>query len=248
MKIMFKSVLIVCMLVIGGMAHGETCIQTVFNVTYGCNGGTVAGTLPATTTAEYGVWFKFTKISDVMCTPPAGYVYAGQAIIVDGQEVAYYTVDAKNSVPAGFTFYYTTDIEVGPHWVPVAAPSTLAVNLGNQGRTYEYDKTSMTWQVSFWYGAVKGVAKCSAIKSDGSGYNTGLIPSEQDVIENEANDAGFYCYCKMTEPYNSASPWVFNENLYSSSNCASNCAYDCARGVSLSHAVRASVFAAAVDE
>ena len=232
-----------------GVAWGETCVKTTFNVTYSCNGGTVAGTLPADATVQYGASFSPAAISTSMCTPPSGYIYAGQAVIVDGAEVAHYTSTSAKS----FTYYYTTDIEIGPHWAPVAKPETLASHLYHGGRTYTYtNAASGTWTVEFYYGAVSGVSKCSTIKPENTayGYYTGLLASDQDALE-AASAGGQYCYCKMTEPYIAASPWVFYNVYGSASYCVSACANYCgsyvAYGTDTGRRFRASVFAAAGD-
>ncbi len=239
-----KQGIIYCVfaLMITHVANAETCIPTTFNVTYSCNGGTLAGTLPTAKTVEYGTSLSPTAITESMCTPPSGYVYGGQAVLVDGEEVAYYNSTSSSS----FTFYYTTDIEIGPHWVPVATPAALAANLGQGGRSYVYDKTAMTWTANFWYGAVSGVAKCSTIKPENTagGYYTGLIASDQDAIESATN-SGQYCYCKMTEPVVSGSPWVFYYDYSIASSCASDCALYCGNRVQGYAVFRASVFAAA---
>lgn len=241
-----KQGIIYCVfaLMITHVANAETCIQTTFNVTYTCNGGTLAGTLPTAQTAEYGQGLSPTAITESMCTPPSGYVYGGQAVLVDGEEVAY----NSGTSSSGFIFYYTTDIEIGPHWVPVATPAALTANLGRNAHSYVYDESAMTWTTNFWYGAVSGVAKCSTIKPENaaSGYNTGLIASDQDAIESAAN-SGEYCYCKMTEPLVSGSPWVFFNDSYSSESCATDCASRCGNYVRGTPVFRASVFAAAVN-
>lgn len=225
--------------------QAETCIPTTFNVTYTCNGGTLAGTLPTAQTAEYGQGLRSTAITESMCTPPSGYVYGGQAVIVDGEEVAYYANYSSFYV----VFYYTTDIEIGPHWVPVATPAVLTANLDQSGWLAVYDKSAKTWTANFWYGAVSGVAKCSTIKPENgaSGYSTGLIASDQDAIESAA-DIGQYCYCKMTEPLVSGSPWVFSYAPGDSYACASGCAENCGRNVRAYAVFRASVFAGAIAE
>lgn len=130
--------------------------------------------------------------------------------------------------------------------MPVATPAALTANLNQNGRSYVYDETAMTWTVNFWYGAVSGVAKCSTIKPENaaSGYNTGLIASDQDAIESAAN-SGRYCYCKMTEPLVSGSPWVFNYDHSSMSYCAPYCADGCGSSVLHRPVSRASVFAVA---
>ena len=238
-----KQGIIYCVfaLMITHVANAETCIPTTFNVTYSCNGGTLAGTLPTAKTAEYGTTLSPTAITESMCTPPSGYVYGGQAVLVDGEEVAYYNSTSSRS----FTFYYTTDIEIGPHWVPVATPVALTANLAQTARSYVYDKTAMRWTANFWYGAVSGVAKCSTImpENTASGYSTGLIASDQDAIESVAN-SGKYCYCKMTEPLVSGSPWVFANSISSAAGCVANCAATCGSFVQNYAVFRASVFAA----
>ncbi|MBE6458027.1 MAG: hypothetical protein E7011_04460 [Alphaproteobacteria bacterium] len=233
-----------------GVANAETCIKTTFNVTYGCNGGTVSGTLPSSTTATYGTSFSPTAITESMCTPPSGYAYGGQAIIIDGETVAYYSSTSGGS----FTYYYTTDIEIGPHWVPIAEPATMIANIYDGGRTYTYtNAASGTWTAYFWYGAVSGVSKCTTIKPENtaSGGDSCLIATDQSAIENATAD-GQYCYCKMTEPYIAASPWVFNGELMNASYCASNCASYCGYGVHFDYVIgrkyRASVFAGAMAE
>ena len=232
-----------------GMANAETCIKTAFNVSYTCNGGTLSGTLPSNTTATYGVSFSPTAITESMCTPPSGYAYGGQAIIVDDETVAYYSSTSGGS----FTYYYTTDIEIGPHWVPIAEPATMIANLYDGGRTYTYtNAASGTWTAYFWYGAVSGVSKCTTVKPENtaSGGSSGLIATDQSAIEN-ATAGGYYCYCKMTEPNIAASPWVFYRDYGVASNCASHCADFCGYFVhdvnDSGRRFRASVFAAAGD-
>lgn len=230
----------VCVLMFTHFAYAETCVKTTFNVTYTCNGGTLAGTLPDDTTARYGSSFSPATITSDMCNAPSGYAYAGHAVIVDGEEVA-------SNVESGgisFSYYYTSDIEIGPHWVPVADETVLANDLGIRGLSFTYDETAMTWSTVFPYGTVNGVAKCSSIKPENTsqGYFSGLIAIDQDALEGSAAGSGGYCYCKMTEPFIAASPWVFYyERGYA---CASSCANSCASTVSNHSAFRASVFAA----
>ncbi|MBR3930364.1 MAG: hypothetical protein IKJ62_02170 [Alphaproteobacteria bacterium] len=228
-----------------GVANAETCIKTTFNVTYTCNGGTLSGTLPSSTTANYGKEFSPTAITESMCTPPSGHVYGGQAIIVDGETVAYYSGTGAKS----FGYYYTTDIEIGPHWVPIAEPGTMIANLDDGGRKYTYTNgASGTWTAYFWYGAVSGVSKCTTIVPLNTeyGFNAGLIATDQSAIEN-ATAGGQYCYCKMTEPNIAASPWVFHSHT---SSCAYDCAYDCGfyllLGIDKGSRLRASVFSGAL--
>ena len=241
------TILCIAIASVFGVANAETCIKTTFNVMYGCNGGTVSGTLPSNTTATYDKEFSPTAITSDMCTPPSGYAYAGQAIIVDGETVAYCsTTGAKK-----FTYYYTTDIEIGPHWVPIAEPGTLIANVWDGSKNYIYkNSTSGTWTAYFWYGAVSGVSKCTTVMpaNTASGYNTGLI-ADYDAIEG-ASAGGQYCYCKMTEPYIAASPWVFRHDCGEKSSCSSACAEYCGDFVSFdrdnARRFRASVFSGAL--
>ena len=231
-----------------GVANAETCIKTAFNVTYGCNGGTMSGTLPSSTTVTYGTSFSPTAITESMCTAPSGYVYGGQAIIVDDETVAYYSSTSGGS----FTYYYTTDIEIGPHWVPIAEPATMIANLYDAGRTFTYtNAASGTWTAYFWYGAVSGISKCTTVKPENTAPagSSGLIATDQSAIEN-ATAGGQICYCKMTEPNLAASPWVLYYDLGSASNCVSNCAKVCGSYVhnndDSARRFRASVFAGAL--
>lgn len=232
-----------CVIGVCGGAWGDTCIKSNFNVSYSCNGGTKTGTLPSDTTATYGASFTPTAITASMCSAPSGYVYAGQAIIIDGETVAYYSSTGAKS----FSYYYTTDIEIGPRWAPVAEPATLVSHLKENGQDYAYsDGASAQWTAHFYYGAVSGVSKCTTVKPENTnGSSTGLI-ADQDAVEG-ATAGGQYCYCKMTEPYIAASPWVFHSALGSASSCASNCAYYCGASVRADAVFRASVFAGAGD-
>ena len=235
-----------------GVANAETCIKTTYNVSYTCNGGTLSGTLPSSTTVNYGESFKPEAITGGMCTPPSGYIYGGQAIIIDDETVAYYSSTSGGS----FTYYYTTDIEIGPHWIPIAEPGTLIANMYDTGRASSYTEgESGTWKATFWYGAVSGVSKCTTIvpENRARGGDTGFIPTDQSAIEN-ATAGGDYCYCKMTEPYIAASPWVSYGELYQ--RCASECAKSCAKYVCCDNSngsvyarrFRASVFSGAMAE
>lgn len=234
-----------CVIGVCGGAWGDTCIKTEFNVSYSCNGGTKTGTLPSDTTATYSSYFSPTAITASMCSAPSGYVYAGQAIIIDGETVAYYS----NTSAKSFSYYYPTDIEIGPHWVPVAEPATLVSHLKENGldSTYSTGASSGTWAVRFYYGAVSGVSKCTNVVPENTSYGdyTGLV-ADQDAVEG-ATAGGANCYCKMTEPYIATSPWVFVNLFGNASSCASNCAGECGFAVQLGPVFRASVFAGAGD-
>ena len=241
MKTIFKSVLYVCMLGLVHVAHSETCVKTTFNVTYGCGTGTLAGTLPADSTAEYNKTFTPTSLTTSICTPPDGYKISGYSVYINDVEMAFFS--------SSFTYSFAADSEIRPNYVrgsDIATPDMLAVNLAVGANSYTSNKTTQTWSAVFPYGTVNGVAKCTTIKPENTayGYFTGLIASDQDALESAA-DSGQYCYCKMTEPNISASPWVFYYDTGNASNCASSCAVRCGDYVRVSAVFRASVFAAA---
>lgn len=226
-------------------SFGDTCVKSSFNVKYGCGEGTRQGGLLDTTTEQYGSEFTpayYMSLST--CLPPSGYIFAGQAVRVDGKEVAW-NIGADVEP---FYYYYTSDIEITPHFVTVADVDTLAVNLISNGREFDYiNGAKGTWKVKFFYGVVSGVSQCSTVKPENTagGWLTGWIASDKAAIENSTS--GRYCYCKMTEPYIAASPWVFYLERSGESDCASNCARNCAHNVSEAHVFRASVFIGAVE-
>ena len=237
-------VLFVCMLGCAPGVHAETCVKTTFNVTYGCGNGTVAGTLPADAVAEYNKTFTPTSLTTSHCTPPDGYKISGYSVYINDVEKASFT-------SSSFTYSFAADSEIRPNYVRVgdiATSDTLAASLGGGGAGYTSDATAHTWSAVFSFGTVNGVAKCSTIMPANTAYgnNTGLVASDQDAIENAA-DSGQYCYCKMTEPYISASPWVYYHDRGSASACASQCAEQCGHNVSYAPVFRTSVFAAAVN-
>lgn len=240
---------------IGGMffwafvcgANAASCIRTTFNVTYSCGDGTQGtGDMPADTVAEYNKTFTPASSIKSICNPPEGSKINGYAVYVNGVEMASFT-------SASFKYSFATDCEIRPNYISTSNVYTLVANLYVGGSEYDYDKETQTWSVIFPYGIVSGVSKCSELKPESTalGYYTGLIASDQDAIEN-ADDSGQYCYCKLTEPMVSGSPWVFYKDSSSASGCASNCANLCGYGVNNNvvngRRFRASVFQAAVDE
>ena len=233
-----------------GMANAETCVKTTYNVVYSCGAGTESGTLPADVIVNYNTSFTPAALTSA-CTPPTGYKISGWSVYIDGVEHAYTT--------SSFTYSFTSDVVIQPHYLSdpsgvIATSADLAANLGVGGTTYTYvSGASGTWQAVFPYGIVNGVSKCTTIKPENTayGYYTGLIATDQSAIEN-ATAGGQYCYCKMTEPYIAASPWVFYHDVGFASVCASRCAYYCGAYVRSDNddgrRFRASVFAGAMAE
>ena len=95
------------------------------------------------------------------------------------------------------------------------------------------DLNNGEWALTFSYGTVKGMAKCSA--KSGTSSNWSATESELTSASGEAS----YCWCQATNytpnggnQCNVASPsWVFRGPNLSSSACANYCVYDCADGV-----------------
>ena len=233
-----------------GVANAEICVKATYNVIYSCGDGTESGTLPADGVANYNTSFTPADLTSA-CTPPTGYYISGWAIYINNTQVAYIT--------SSFTYSFTSDVVIQPHYVSdpsgvIATSADLAANLGVGGTSYTYVRgASGTWQAVFPYGVVNGVSKCTDIKPENTadGYYTGLIATDQSAIEN-AVAGGRYCYCKMTEPYIAASPWVLGADYGARLSCRSNCADMCGRsvhyGVSSGRLARASVFAGAIAE
>ena len=98
---------------------------------------------------------------------------------------------------------------------------------GTFGTENSSDLNNGEWAVTFSYGTVKGMAKCSETNGD---YAT---------VGNPSNTTGQYCWCGATiytqnggNACNVApSLWVFNSDVQYVSNCELYCANSCAYGV-----------------
>ena len=97
-----------------------------------------------------------------------------------------------------------------------------------------YDNALFTWNISFSYGRVYGIAACLPNSGSQGGANS-------SIVANGGAQTGKNCWCKATHPV--ASHWVFyNDYPYASvSACASSCAYSCTQGRS-SASFRANMF------
>ena len=231
-----------------GMANAETCVKTTYNVIYGCGDGTEIGTLPADAVANYNTSFTPATLTSA-CKAPPWYKISGWSVYIDGVEHAYTT--------SSFTYSFTADSLITPNYVPnssavIATPADLAVNLQvSPSSSSSKPAASGTWQAMFPYGIVNGVSKCTKISPENTatGDNSGLIATNQSAIEN-ATAGGTYCYCKMTEPYVAASPWVFANTYSRAEKCASSCSCPSYlfTGGDNGRRFRASVFAGAVAE
>ncbi|MFQ6695948.1 MAG: InlB B-repeat-containing protein [Alphaproteobacteria bacterium] len=110
-------------------------------------------------------------------------------------------------------------------WKSINPTSAFAYTMADIfGTENSSDLNNGEWALTFSYGTVKGMTKCSS--TNGS-YATPGTPSDTN---------GQNCWCQATNytpnggnQCNVASPsWVFSSEFVSSSACASICAYDCA--------------------
>ncbi len=112
------------------------------------------------------------------------------------------------------------------------------------------------WAVSFSYGTVFGMAKCSAKNGDNHGKvwggNSADWTSDATTLDSTTGDAR-YCWCRATgyiangaEQCSLSSPaWVFSGDEYSAADCAKVCAYNCGSAVRYVPGFRAALFGVA---
>ena len=122
-------------------------------------------------------------------------------------KVIYLLIGVLLSMPAGAT-------------TMCALEDTTAVILDPSinGTSYKSDENTFTWNTTFPYGTIYGVAACLSV----NGGSQGTINPDLDAGGGEKE--GGYCWCKMTHP--ASSRWVFYGSR-SASLCASDCAYYC---------------------
>jgi hypothetical protein len=236
-KGMKKYMFVIIGFVVMGLAdaRAETCVGENWNVSYSCGDGAQAGTLPDDQVATYGSEFTPVMLTTRHCTPPSGKIIAGIEVWV-GDEYN----DVYSATAAPFLYYYASDVIIKPRYLGVADAESLWALRGVDGTRYTYQAAAQTWQVVFPYGTIVGVGACSNVKpqNTASGWVTGYVADDQNAI---AEEGGQYCYCKMTEPNLSASPWVFVYDPSNVSICSSECAYRC--GYNIRHSIfRASLF------
>ena len=218
---MKKYVFVIIGFVVMGLAdaRAETCVGENWNVSYSCGDGAQAGTLPDDQVATYGSEFTPVKLGKTHCTPPSGKTISGIEVWVGDEYNDVYSVTADP-----FLYYYASDIIIKPRYIGVADADSLWALRNVAGISYTYG--ARTWQTVFPYGTIAGVGACSNVKpqSTAAGWATGYVADDQNAITDEG---GANCYCKMTEPNISASPWVFCTNSGSAVSCSSNCARQC---------------------
>ena len=103
------------------------------------------------------------------------------------------------------------------------------VSVSENNTLYKVDDAAWTWSITFSYGTISGTSACL---ETGNGQSTGvyidnLQEKGQPVIGKETN--GKYCWCKLTNPSESA--WVFNIARSSAADCASICARACGNNI-----------------
>lgn len=111
-----------------------------------------------------------------------------------------------------------------------AAEDTTAVILDPSinGTGYKYDTNTMTWNTTFPYGTIYGVAAWLSV----NGGTHGTINYDLDAGGGEKE--GGYCWCKMTHP--ASSRWVMNSAVRVSTFsdiCSGRCANNASRDISL---------------
>ena len=138
------------------------------------------------------------------------------------KKVIYLLIGVLLSMPAGAT-------------TMCALEDTTAVILDPSisGTGYKSDVNTFTWNTTFPYGTIYGVAACLSV----NGGSQGTINPDLDASGGEKE--GGYCWCKMTHP--ASSRWVFVYS-YSASECASKCAPYCSSTVRTSAALRGGLF------
>ena len=217
----------------------ETCIGENWTVSYSCGKGTVKNKLPENQVATYGSEFTPVLLNTDYCTPPSGMAISGIEIwIGDSYNGAFSKTGAK------FMYYYASDVVIKPRYMGAVDINKLWALRGINGKSYKYDNPGRTWQAVFPYGTVSGIAACSNVKQKSSarGWHAGVVAEDQSAI---TEDGGVVCYCKMTEPYAVASPWVMYGVWEDASDCVSVCSQDCAMRVQSSDIFRTSLFVGA---
>ena len=216
--------------------HAVTCggsKVSQYTVSYGCGDGTQKSgvTLPDSVTVTWGQAFSPTSIGSSHCTPPAGYVNnAGLEIWIDGEKKV--VANSTYVADMGWTYMYDSDITITPHYAPLASAIDMINHVDVGGYYYETNWSTWGWTAYFTYGYYRGVAMCSnTLGGNGAAY-AGYVPPQQVQLSAEYADTGksntgVCCYCKLTEPSYSKSPWVSGGCYTSESGCAGECPARC---------------------
>ena len=122
-------------------------------------------------------------------------------------------------------------------WKPINGSSGDTME-DEHGTENSSDLNNGEWAVTFSYGTVWGMAKCSSLSGNNNSYRWTNNSSNWSATESELTTAGNgqYCWCGATgytpdggTQCNIATPsWVFIVDYGSESNCTSVCASGCA--------------------
>ena len=115
------------------------------------------------------------------------------------------------------------------------------------------DLNNGEWAVTFSYGTVKGMAKCSGLSGDNNNYTWSNDSSNWTATESaltSASGRAQYCWCAATGYTPSggnqcsivAPSWVFKINSGNQSMCNKDCARECASGLEGSADFRRALF------
>jgi len=110
------------------------------------------------------------------------------------------------------------------------------------GTTSESNATNKTWQVTYDYGTLMGIASCNEISGTANTPKTNLVTT--------TGDTGRYCWCKMwpVPAYGAESGptsyWMYLSDYGSgnSSACASGCAGACETAMKTNATFRTALF------
>lgn len=102
------------------------------------------------------------------------------------------------------------------------------------GTGYKRDVNTFTWNTTFPYGTIYGVAACLSV----GGGHSGTMNYDLDAGGGEKE--GVYCWCKMTHP--ASSRWLFRYNFGAAIGCASSCDLYCGTGTQGDAVLRSGLF------
>lgn len=227
-----KIFISLCCLFVMRTAIAATCVSDTYTVKYDCGIGEKIS-LPADATVRYNAAFTPKMLSKSNCVEPdGGYAINGIEIWVNDEYKGAHTTSTVS-----FTYLYTSDITIRPHYVN-SVPDNLYSLRAINGIGYWWNAGQQLWNVIFPYGVVSGTAACNEVVPGNTqdGWDTGW--TEYGDME---NTGGKYCWCKMTSPQPAKTAWVY-WGMRSVSDCTKNCASHCANDVRYGQYYRGAMF------